>query len=91
MVADPNKLLRQVQVSEVNSGYRLSGIRGDSDVSKLGFRNGDVLVAINGTRLDDQLGLLGLYGGLGSTRTYNVSYERGGVRKTRTIRVRDGA
>ncbi len=91
MVADPNKLLRQVQVSEVNNGYRLSGIRGDSDVSKLGFRNGDVLVAINGTRLDDQLGLLGLYGGLGSTRTYNVSYERGGVRKTRTIRVRDGA
>ncbi len=91
MVADPNKLLRQVQVSEANNGFRLSGIRGGSDVSKLGFRNGDVLVAINGTSLDDQFGLLGLYGGLGSTRTYNVTYVRGGVRHTRTIRLRDGA
>ena len=91
MVADPNKLLRQVQVSEANNGFRLSGIRGGSDVSKLGFRNGDVLLAINGTQLDDQFGLLGLYGGLGSTRTYNVTYERGGVRHTRTIRLRDGA
>ena len=91
MVADPNKLLRQVQVSETNNGYRLSGIRSDSDVGKLGFRNGDVLVSINGTRLDDPFGLLGLYGGLGSTRTYNVGYERGGTRHTRTIRVRDGS
>jgi len=89
MVADPNKLQRQVQVSEANNGYRLSGIRGDSDVGKLGFRSGDVVTAINGTSLDDQLGLLGLYGGLGSTRTYNVSYQRGGVRHTRTIRLRD--
>jgi len=91
MVADPNRLLRQVQVSPAGKGYRLSGIRGDSDVGKLGFRNGDVIVAINGTRLDDQIGLLGLYGGLGSTRTYNVTYERAGVRQTRTIRLRDGA
>jgi len=89
MVADPNKLQRQVQVSEANNGYRLSGIRADSDVGKLGFRSGDVVTAINGTSLDDQLGLLGLYGGLGSTRTYNVSYQRGGVRHTRTVRLRD--
>jgi len=89
MVADPNRLLKQVQVSEANNGYRLSGIRGDSDVGKLGFRNGDVVTAVNGTSLDDQLGLLGLYGGLGSTRTYNVTILRGGVRQTRTVRLRD--
>jgi membrane-associated protease RseP (regulator of RpoE activity) len=89
MVADPDRLLAQVQVSEANNGYRLSGIRGDSDVARLGFRSGDVVTAVNGTSLDDQLGLLGLYGGLGSTRTYNVTYQRGGVRHTRTIRLRD--
>jgi type II secretory pathway component PulC len=89
MVADPDKLLRQVQVSEARGGYRLSGIRAGSQVSQLGFRNGDVLISVNGTRLDDQLGLLGLYGGLESTRSYNVTYERGGARHTRTVRLRD--
>lgn len=89
MVADPNRLLRQVQVSEAEGGYRLSGIRGDSDVGKLGFRNGDVVTAVNGTSMTDELGLLGLYGGLGRTRTYNVTVRRDGGRQTRTIRLRD--
>jgi general secretion pathway protein C len=89
MVANPEKLLRQVQVSPSGGGYRLSGIHAGSQVSQLGFRNGDVITAVNGTRLDDQLGLLGLYAGLDSTRSYNVTYQRGGARHTRTIRLRD--
>ena len=89
MVADPNKLLRQVQVSEARGGYRLGGIRSGSQVSALGFRNGDIVVSVNGTRLDDQLGLLGLYGGLESTRTYNVVYKRGEALQTKTVRLRD--
>ncbi len=89
MVADPNKLLRQVQVSEARGGYKLAGIRSGSQVSQLGFRNGDVLVSVNGTRLDDQLGLLGLYAGLEGTRSYNVVYERGGQRQTKSVRLRD--
>lgn len=89
MVDDPGRLARQVQVSPTNGGYRLSGVRAGSDVSKLGFRNGDVLRAVNGTQLDDDFGLIGLYAGLATTRTYNVTFERGGVRRTRTIRLRD--
>ncbi len=89
MVAAPEKLLRQVQVSEARGGYKLGGIRSGSQVSQLGFRNGDVLRSVNGTQLDDQLGLLGLYGGLGSTRTYNVVYERNGVRHTKTVKLRE--
>ncbi len=89
MVANPEKLLRQVQVSPSGGGYRLSGIHAGSQVSQLGFRNGDVITAVNGTRLDDQLGLLGLYAGLDSTRSYNVTYQRGGARHMRTIRLRD--
>ena len=89
MVADPNKLLRQVRVSESHGGYKLGGIRSGSQVSQLGFRNGDVLVSVNGTRLDDQLGLLSLYAGLEGTRSYNVVYERGGQRQTKSVRLRD--
>lgn len=89
MVADPDKLARQVQVTPAGAGYRLSGIRAGSQVSQLGFRNGDVLLSVNGTRLDDQLGLLGLYAGLDSTRSYNVSYQRAGAKHSRTIRLRD--
>lgn len=89
IVADPDKLSRQVQVSPSGSGYRLSGIRGGSQVSQLGFQNGDVITAVNGTRLDDQLGLLGLYAGLDSTRSYNVTFTRGGARRTKTLRLRD--
>lgn len=89
IVADPDKLSRQVQVSPSGSGYRLSGIRGGTQVSQLGFKNGDVITAVNGTRLDDQLGLLGLYAGLDSTRSYNVTFLRGGTRQTRTIRLRE--
>ncbi|MBK7830439.1 hypothetical protein [Nannocystis sp.] len=89
MVADPDQLARQVQVTPSGAGYRLLGIRAGSQVSQLGFRNGDVLLSVNGTRLDDQLGLLGLYAGLDSTRSYNISYQRGGVKHSRTIRLRD--
>jgi S1-C subfamily serine protease len=85
MVADPDRLSRQVQVSP--SG-RLSPV-GDPrrhPGQPARFRNGDVITAVNGTRLDDELGLLGLYAGLGSTRSYNVTFQRGGATQTRTIR-----
>jgi S1-C subfamily serine protease len=89
MVADPGKLLRQVSVSEAPGGYKLGGIRSGSQVSQLGFRNGDVLISVNGTQLDDQLGLLGLYGGLATTSSYKVVYERGGARRTKVVRLRE--
>lgn len=88
MVADPSRLLRQVKVAPAGRGYRLSGIRPGSQVSQLGFRNGDLLLSVNGTSLDDDLGLLALYAGLAGTRSYNVVFERGGARQTRTIRLR---
>jgi S1-C subfamily serine protease len=88
-VADPGKLLRQVSVSEVRGGYKLDGIRSGSQVSQLGFRDGDVVTSVNGVRLDDSLGLLGLYGGLATTSSYKVVYERGGVRRGKVVRLRE--
>ena len=89
MVADPDKLLRQVLVSEARGGYKLDGIRSGSQVSQLGFRDGDVLISVNGTQLDDSLGLLSLYGGLATTSSYKVVYERAGARRGKVVRLRE--
>jgi len=87
-VADPDRLMRQVQLGPAPGGYRLSGIRAGTQVSQLGFRNGDVVKSINGTSVDNEMGLLGLYAGLGSTSTYRVGFQRGGAMQTKTIRIR---
>jgi membrane-associated protease RseP (regulator of RpoE activity) len=87
-VADPDRLTRQVSLSEAAGGYRLSGIRAGSQVSQLGFRNGDIIKSVNGTSMDDQFGLLALYGGLGSTSSYTVGFTRGGAYQSKKIRVR---
>lgn len=87
-VADPDRLLRQVQLGPAPGGYRLSGIRAGTQVSQLGFRNGDIVRSINGTSVDNEMGLLGLYAGLGSTSTYRVGFQRAGATQTRTIRIR---
>jgi hypothetical protein len=87
-VADPDRLSRQVSLSAAPGGYRLSGIRAGTQVSQLGFRNGDVIKSINGTSVDDQFGLLALYGGLGSTSTYRVGFLRGGSTQSKTIKIR---
>lgn len=87
-VADPDRLMRQVQLGPAPGGYRLSGIRAGSQVSQLGFRNGDVVKSINGTSVDDQMGLLSLYAGLGSTSSYRVGFARGGASQSKTIRIR---
>ncbi len=87
-VADPDKLTKQVQISPAPGGYRLYGIRNGSQVSQLGFRNGDIIKSVNGTSVDDQFGLLALYSGLGSTSSYRVGFQRGGSTQSKTIRVR---
>jgi membrane-associated protease RseP (regulator of RpoE activity) len=87
-VADPDKLTKQVQISPAPGGYRLYGIRNGSQVSQLGFRNGDIIKSVNGTSVDDQFGLLALYSGLGSTSSYRVGFQRGGSTQSKTIRIR---
>ena len=81
--------MRQVSVSEARGGYKLDQIRSGSQVSQLGFRNGDVIISVNGVQLDDSLGLLGLYGGLATTSSYKVVYERAGARRGKVVRLRE--
>lgn len=87
-VANPSQLTTQASISPVRGGYKLTRVSPGSTVAALGFRAGDVIVSVNGARLDDEVAALGLYMGLGSTRSYNVTYERNGARATKTIALR---
>lgn len=87
-VADPSKLERQASIARVKNGYKLTRVAPGSTVAALGFRAGDVIVSVNGARLDDDMAALGLYMGLGSTKSYAVVYERGGARASKSIALR---
>lgn len=87
-VADPGKLDRQASIAPAKNGYKLTRVTPGSTVAALGFRAGDVIVSVNGARLDDDVAALGLYMGLASTRNYTVVYERGGARATKSIALR---
>lgn len=87
-VADPGSLSRQVAIAPAKGGYKLTRVSPGSPIAQLGFRAGDTLISVNGSRLDDDLAALGLYAGLGSTSRYSVVYERGGVRATKAIALR---
>ncbi|PCC66509.1 PDZ domain-containing protein [Nannocystis exedens] len=87
-IADPSKLERQASISPARGGYKLTRVAPGSTVAALGFRAGDVIVSVNGARLDDDMAALGLYMGLESTRNYNVTYERNGARASKSIALR---
>lgn len=87
-VADPSKLERQASISPARGGYKLTRVAAGSTVAALGFRAGDLIVSVNGARLDDDMAALGLYMGLESTRSYNVTYERNGARASKSIALR---
>jgi hypothetical protein len=87
-IADPSKLERQASISPARGGYKLTRVAPGSTVAALGFRAGDLIVSVNGARLDDDMAALGLYMGLESTRNYNVTYERNGARASKSIALR---
>ncbi|MDC0719458.1 PDZ domain-containing protein [Nannocystis bainbridge] len=87
-LADPSKLERQASISPARGGYKLTRVTPGSTVAALGFRAGDVIVSVNGARLDDDMAALGLYMGLEGTRKFNVTYERNGARASKAIALR---
>lgn len=87
-VADPERLSHQVSIAPARGGYKLTRVAPNSTIGQLGFRAGDTLISVNGSRLDDDVAALSLYMGLGSASKYVVVYERGGVRATKTIALR---
>lgn len=62
-------------------GMRLFAIRRDSLYQKLGLKNGDILLSVNGNSLSDPTQALKLFEQLKTERSISVDVERGGVEK----------
>lgn len=70
------------------SGFRMIGMRGTSLFSDIGFKNGDIVKVINGSRIDSPNKALSLYEALKSKSRLTVQIERGGMLKTLRYMIR---
>ncbi len=64
------------------SGVRMIGMQESSLFKDMGFENGDILLAVNGDRLDSPNKALSLYEALKNKARLTVLLERGGIDKT---------
>jgi hypothetical protein len=69
-------------------GLRLAGVRTGSVASAVGLRNGDVLQAVNNTKIESANTLLTLYSQLDQLNNVELSGTRGGKPLTLTLRLR---
>ncbi len=80
---DPNAFLKQA-LFKPNSkggktqGFRVTNIRTNSLLKKLGLENGDVLMRINGEMITGPTKLLQVYGSLGGASAISIDVERKG-------------
>lgn len=80
---NPAILDQVIQRQAVFDGGRLRGVRvspgsNPASFAKLGLRPGDLVTAINGTRLDDQTSSDAVFGTLGSAAEARITVERNG-------------
>lgn len=90
LVASPSSIESQANIvpaiaNDVFSGYKLKSVKAGSAIAKLGFHAGDKITHINGQDLTDEVGAMGLYLGLASTKVFKIRYERGGARLVKTV------
>ncbi len=70
-------------------GFRLSGIRGESVVSKLGFKNGDVVLSVNERPLTSMAEVMEAYQALRDEDTLTFEISRRGQRSSLRIDLLD--
>lgn len=93
LLADPASLTTQMRVMPslrdgVVRGFKLYGIRPGSLPKLLGFRNGDLLVSVNGVALNGVDGAMGAVQGLRRVDSLAVELERKGERMIKTCDLR---
>ena len=86
------ELMRQARVipsikDGKSQGMKLYAIRGGSFPAAIGFKNGDLLTAINGLPMTDPEAALGAYGALRRADTLKFSIERKGQPVTLTLEI----
>lgn len=92
VLANPEPLLRQVQLMPVMvggqwSGFRARFVKEGSLVASLGLRTGDVITRVNGETLDSPERLLSLLPLLRSAGRFEVELERDGQRVVEAVQL----
>lgn len=87
-LSNPEVLAKQAQIvpnykEGKNHGIKLIGIQPSSVYSKIGIRNGDIIIGIGGQKIDSQARALALLDGMRSKNNVKIDIERGG--KTETV------
>jgi hypothetical protein len=93
LLANPSTLTAHMRVMPsvhdgVMRGVKLYGIRSGSLPKLLGFRNGDLIVSVNGVPLNGADGAMGTYSKLRQVDTLAVEIERKGERLIKTCDLR---
>lgn len=83
LVGSSSKARQQMRGKSIGSGYKITFVGPAS--RKAGFAVGEVITKINGSRTNNQLAMLGLYGRLKSTKKFRVESTRGGHNRVTTI------
>lgn len=83
LVGSSSKAKQQMRGKSTSSGFKISFVGPAS--RKAGFAVGEVITKVNGSRTNNQLAMLGLYGRLKSTKKFRVESTRGGRNRVTTI------
>jgi general secretion pathway protein C len=78
MLRDPSKILSEALFKPFTKdgqvqGFKLKNIKGDSMLQKVGLQNGDILLRINGAKVDGPKALMKAYSGL--ERAHSVTLD----------------
>ncbi|MBU1170453.1 MAG: PDZ domain-containing protein [Proteobacteria bacterium] len=84
---DLNNLMKDVRIRPhfkdgEADGLIISGIRGDSVFKKLGLRNGDIILGVDGSKIESVDDAMKLYGGLKNMENMKVEIKRRGQVQT---------
>ncbi|GAB6097746.1 general secretion pathway protein GspC [Desulfatiferula olefinivorans] len=84
---DLNKLMKDVRIRPhfkdgEADGLIISGIRGDSVFKQLGLRNGDIILGVDGNKIQSVDDAMKLYGGLKNMENMKVEIKRRGQIQT---------
>lgn len=94
LYSDPQSLADVVTVTAVREGdalrgYRLQPGRARAEFAALGFRPGDLVIAVNGLDLSDPANTVRLYQAMRSAEQAVIDLERGGERLSLTVNLAD--
>lgn len=92
-IANPSEILTQARavpniVDGKIKGFSIFSIKPGSIYEKLGIKNGDIIMRVNGTDLDSPAKALEFYGAISSASEITLDIERGGQKKTVTYNVK---